>query len=338
MTMETLTRAELARDRGFVDADGNPSARAIAQLLRDASARWGLCPRRALFRHAREALRSGDVPTELVPAVLERLLALGEMAEVAVGHELFIAPAEPRWVAMGAGRAALIGPLTIPAGSGLAELSECSPDDVVVRIAIETEEQAACLEAAGARQVLLEEWLHPVGYLGHVARREGDAVRGDQWSLARYWERLVTALAEEGLLLGPDAELRAAVGLPGSFFGRHTATAVEGRWAERAPDGAWCAYRRGHGEDRWLPTLISVDGDELRALDLFDDDEWRWALLARSRALGVDEVVQRAGGEVRVTWPLPAQLRAAMDLVGLPVGPWRWQVAEDAPDVWALLR
>ena len=338
MTMETLTREELARDRGFVDADGNPSARAIADLLRATSARWGLCPRRALFRHAREELRSGDVPTELVPVVLERLLALGEIAEVAVGHELFIAPAEPRWVAMGGGQAALIGPLTLPADSGLVEVSGLSPDDVVVRLVIETEEQAAFLEAAGARQVTLEEWLHPVGYLRHVARREGDAVRGDQWRLARYWERLVTALAEDGLLLGPDAELRAVVGPPGTFFGRHTASGVEGRWAEGPPDGVWCAYRRGHGEDRWLPTLVSVDGDDLRALDLFDDDEWRWALLARSKALGVEEVVKRAGGEEHVTWPLPAQLRAAMDLVGVPQGPWQWRVAADAPDVWALLK
>jgi len=338
MTMETLTRAELARDRGFVDADGNPSARAIAQLLRDASGRWGLCPRRALFRHAREELRSGDIPTELVPAVLERLLALGEMAEVTIGHEIFIAPTEPRWIAIGGGRAALIGPLTLPAGSGLVEVSGLSPDDVVVRFVIETEECAACLDAAGARQVTLEDWLHPVGYLGHILRREGNAVRGDQCSLARYWERLVAAVAEEGLLLGPDAELRVVVGLPGSFFGRHTASSVEGRWAERAPDGVWCAYRRGHGDNRWLPTLVSVDGDELRALDLFDDDEWRWALFARSKVLGVEEVVQRIAGEEGVTWPLPAQLRAAMDLIGVPVGPWRWKVAEGAPDVWSLLR
>lgn len=338
MTIETLTRAALARDRGFIDADGRPSARAIAQLLRKTSARWGLSPRRALLSHAREELRSGDVPADLVPAVLERLLALGEMAEVEVGHERFIAPAAPRWIAMGGRRAALIGPLTIPSGSGLEEISECSPDDVVVRIAVETEEQAALLEAAGARQVLLEEWLHPVGYLGHVARREGDAVRGDQWSLARYWERLVAALAEDGLLLGPDAMYRAVVGRPGTFFGRVKAPSVEGRWEERPPDGVWCAYRRGHGQDRWLPTLISVDGADVRALDLFNDDEWQWALLARSKALGDEEVVQRIAGEARVTWPLPAQLRAAMDLIGTPVGKWRWRIAEEAPDVWALLK
>jgi len=128
------------------------------------------------------------------------------------------------------------------------------------------------------------------------------------------------------------------VGAPGSYFGRYAATGVEGRWGEQPPNGVWCAYRRGHGDDRWLPTLVSVDGDERRVLDLFDDDEWRWALLARSKAVGAAEVVQRAGGEERVTWPLPAQLRAAMDIIGVPTGPWRWRVAEEAPDLWSLLR
>ncbi|MCK0508566.1 hypothetical protein [Aromatoleum anaerobium] len=336
MTVETLTRAEFARELGYVDLNGNPSARAIAQLLRDAMGRWGLSPRRALLRHAREQLRAGDVPVDRVPEVLERLVALGECAEVAIGHELFIAPAEPRWIAVGGGSAVLLGTLAVPAV--LSPVAALPPDDVAVRVTLDSEEAAATLDAVGWRQVSLEEWLHPPGFLRHVARREGDAVRGDQWDLARFWERLVSAIIEEGLLLGPDAELRAVVGAAGSFFGRHTAAGVEGRWGEQPPNGVWCAYRRGHGDDRWLPTLVSVDGDERRALDLFDDDEWRWALLARSKAVGTAEVAQRAHGEVRVTWPLPAQFQAAMNIIGVPSGPWRWQAAEDAPDLWSLLR
>lgn len=336
MTVETLTRVEFARELGFVDLNGNPSARAIAQLLRDAMGRWGLSPRRALLRHARDQLRAGDVPVDIVPEVLERLVTLGECAEVAIGNELFIAPAEPRWIAVGGGRAVLLGSLAVPAG--LSPVTALPPDDVAVRVTLDSEEAAATLDAGGWRQVSLEEWLHPPGFLRHVVRREGDAVRGDQWDIARFWERLVSAIVEEGLLLGPDAEFRAVVGTAGSFFGRHTAAGVEGRWGEQPPNGVWCAYRRGHGDDRWLPTLVSVDGDERRALDLFDDDEWRWALLARSKAVGAAEVAKRADGEVRVTWPLPAQLRAAMDIIGEPAGPWRWRVAEDAPDLWSLLR
>jgi len=336
MTVETLTRTELARELGYVDADGNPSDRVIAQLLRNALGRWGLSPKRAVLGYAREQLRSCNVPADGVPKVLERLMALGECSEVVVGHESFIAPAEPRWIAVGGGRAVLLGALAAPAG--LAPVAALPPDDVTVRVTLDSEEVAAMLDSEGWRQASIEEWFSPPGFIRHVSRREGGAVRSDQWDLTRFWECLVSALVEEGLQLGPDAELRAVVGTAGGFFGRLTAAGIEGRWGAQPPDGVWCAYRRGHGDDRWLPTLVLVDGDERRALDLFDGDEWRWALLARSKALGAAEVTHRRDGEMCITWPLPAQLQAAMNIIGVPAGPWRWLIAEDAPDLWSLIR
>src|SRR5690606_35591790 len=106
---------------------------------------------------------------------------------------------------------------------------------------MESEEQAATLEARGARQVSLAEWLHPLGYLRHAARRSDDAVRADQVALATFWERLVDAVSEEGLQIDPDAEIRAVVGEPGGYFGRHNVPALEGRWRDELPDGVWCA-------------------------------------------------------------------------------------------------
>ena len=335
MTIETLSRAQLASEFGSIDSEGNASPRAVAQFMRDAMGRWGLCTKRALLKYAREQLRAGDVPTDIVPRVLERLIALGECAEVAVGHEAYIAPAEPRWVASGSGIAVVLGPVAVP--SETPRLATLDPTDVAVRVEMASEEQAATLEARGARQVSLAEWLHPLGFLRHAARRSGDAIRADQVALATFWEQLVDVASEEWLQVDPDAEIRMLAGEPGGFFGRHAAGTLEGRWRDAAPDGVWCAYRRGHGDDHWLPTLVSVDGNEWRALDLFDHDEWRWALLARSRAVGPAEIVRHSGDEVQVTWPLPGQLRAALDIVGVPSGRWRWRVAADVPDLWALL-
>jgi len=333
--MEIFTRAEFAEECKFVSAGGGPSARAIAQLLRRASARWGLCPRRVLLKYAREELAVARMAAESVPDVLDRLVALGEMAEVTVGDDRFVVPTEPRWIDVGEGRATLIGTVTLPVG--LESIPELGQDDIIRRVAIQTEEQTVQLEAAGLRRITLREWLHPCAYLRHIARRVDATVRSDQWSLAGYWEWLVALVAEEGLLLGPDAEFRALAGPPGAYFGHYNTPDTEGRWTQQPTDGVWCAYRRGYGPDHWLPMLVAVDGDNRRALDLFDADEWRWALLARAKALGVDEVVQRIGGEERVTWPLPLQLRAAMELIGTPSEPWRWRLAENAPDLWALL-
>lgn len=336
MTIQTLTRAQLASELGYTEVEGQASERAIAQFMRDALGRWGLCPKRALLKHAREQLRAGDVPTDTVPWVLARLVALGECEEVTVGHDAYVAPAERRWVATGGGLAVLLGPIAVPLETP--RLATLSPADVAVRVRVDGEEQAAALEALGARQVSLAEWLRPLGFLRCAARRAGQAVRCDNVGLATFWDRLVKALSVEGLQIDPDAEIRAVGGEPGAFFGRHTAATLEGRWRDALPDGVWCAYRRGHGDGHWLPTLVSVDGRERRVLDLFDDDEWRWAFLARSRAVGPEEVVRSSGDEVQVTWPLPAQLRAALDIVGVPSGRWRWRIASDGPDVWALLK
>jgi hypothetical protein len=127
-------------------------------------------------------------------------------------------------------------------------------------------------------------------------------------------------------------------GEPGPFFGRHNTTDPEGRWAPTAPDGVWCAFRRGYGESHWHPAIIAVHNQERRALDLYDHDEWRWALLARGRRFGADEFIPTSNGRVRLSFPAPRQIRAAMDLLGVPIASWEWALQPDAPDVWALLR
>jgi hypothetical protein len=270
MTLEALTRAQFASELGYNGAGGDANPRAIARSMRDAMRRWGLCPKRALLKHARDQLRAGDVPTVTVPQVLERLIALGECAEVAIGHETFIAPAEPRWIASGANLAVMLGPVDVP--PEIAWVEPLEPTDVSLRVQVVGEEQAAVLEARGARQISLAEWLHPPGYVRHVARRSDDAVRIDRFDLVTFWGHLTAAVAEEGLQVDRDAEIRLLAGAPGGFFGRHAAATLEGRWQDSAPDGIWCAYRRGHGEAQWLPTLVSVDGDDRRAFDLFDED------------------------------------------------------------------
>src|SRR5690606_7917504 len=98
MMVESIAKTQLARELAYVGEDGNPSCRAIAQLLRDALGRWGLSPKRAVLKYARDQLRAGDLPADGAAKVLDRLVARGECAGVVIGYESYVAPAEPRWI------------------------------------------------------------------------------------------------------------------------------------------------------------------------------------------------------------------------------------------------
>lgn len=331
--LEVIPRSKLAEE--FRGPDGEISERVIAGFLRDALRRWGLSPRRAVIRHASEQLRAADVEAEdAVGRVLRRLMAIGECAEVFVGAEPYIAPADPRWLSIGGGMAALLGLSDPP--EGIRRVATRHHADIVVRVEVGSDDDTTLLEVAGAREISLAEWLDPCDFVRHEARRTAGPVRS--LALGRFWEKLEKKLVREGLPVGDGAEIRALSGPPGQFFGKHDTTSVEGRWTAEPPPGVWCAIRRGYGERHWLPTILSVEhsGDR-RALDLYDMDEWRWAVLARGKSLGPEEQTWREGGQQVLTFPPPAQLRAALDLLGPPVGPWRWEVADDAPDVWSLL-
>ncbi len=337
MTLETISRAQFTDDLALLDAAGGVSQRAIAGLLRRALNRWGMSPKRAAAGYAADQLRAAALDdVSVVRTVIQRMVSLGECDEVRIGHEVYLAPAAPRWIHAGDRVAAYLATSRPPEGMSLLPCTDHC--DIVQRIRVETDDDAALLQAAGAREESLSDWLAPLDYLRHAGRRMRRPARSDDVTLVRFWELLEAALVEEGLPLGADAEVRALAGTPGEFFGRHDAAEPEGRWTVSPPDGVWCAYRRGYGDSHWHPIILAVDGSDRRGLDLYDRDEWCWALLARARRSGAEEEVRSECGHVHVTFPAPAQLLAAMDIVGSPSAAWSWNVLPGAPDVWALLK
>ena len=340
MILESLGREAFARESGLVSDDGEVLARGLADLLRSPLSRWGLSPRSNVLRHARDQLDAAGLrgrASHLLPGVLENLLRLGECENVGIGHERYIAPAPPRWIRTGEASASLLGVGPAPKG-----IVERSPDplgrDIVRRIEFRSEEDLAVLRMADVGEISIYEWLKPLGHLQHGSRRAGRLIRSDELSLSGFWELLVSEAAEKGLPLGDDAEVRAAVGGPGGYFGRYDAESCEGRWSEVTSDGFWCAYRRGYGQTHWHPIILEVDGSQRRAMDLFDHDEWRWSLLARGLSAGAEEIIERGDGRVRVGFPAPDQLLTAMDILGRRRDPWSWEVSQAAPDPWAELR
>ena len=333
MTLRKLSREQLGAELGYVNGEG--SARATAELLREPLRRWGLSPKRALLRHAREQLRAcGVEDVSEVPQVLQRLISLGECEEVRVGHEPYIAPAPPRWISVGEGTAVFLGVSQPPHELSIAEGDQ---RDILRRVVVEEEEDLAALEIAGALEVSLSRWLVPLDYHRLASRRLHRASRSDELSLSGYWGVLEEALVSEGLTLSDDAEVRFVGGRPGDYFGDYRASLPEGRWTTDPEPGVWCAYRRGYGDSHWHPCVVAVDEEGMRSLDLYDADEWRWALLARGHSVGVQEVVKVDGRSVRLTFPAPVQLRAAMDILGYPGGAWTWEAGPAALELLGLL-
>jgi len=335
MNLRTLSRLQLGVHLGYLDGEGKPGYRAIANLLRAPLNRWGLSPKRAVLQYVRAELRAfGVEDLSSVPRVLQRLVDIGECEDLYVGHESCLAPGASRWISVGDGIAAYLGVSEPPGGLPLVDGDR---HDVVRRFRIDTDEDAATLELAGVQEVSLADWLVPPGYISHASRRLGRPARSDEVSLSDFWQLLENALTEEGLVLGADAEVRMLGGCPGKFFGRHNSLQPGGRWTTDPDDGLWCAYRSGYSDTHWHPCIIAVSGSVRKVLDLYDEDEWRWAVLARGRCVGPEEVVRADASTVQLTFPAPNQLRAAMDIVGRPTGAWAWNTSPGGPDPWQLL-
>ena len=335
MTIEVITRSTFASELGLITGENEVSERGLADLLRLPLERWGLSARSAVTRYAREQLEAAGLRKEaspLVPDVLDRLIRLSECEEVRIGHERYITPTQPRWITIGHEIAALLSVGRIP--DGVVELPSSGGQDVIRRIHVRNNDDLAALRIAGVRQTNIEEWLEPIGYSHHMARRTKRILRSDELSLLSFWDILVATLVNDGLPLGNEAEVRAVTGKPGAFFGRYDSERCEGRWTDAAADGIWCAYRRGYGQSHWHPVIVEVHGDQRRSLDLFNADEWRWALLARARWSGVDEQIVREVSQVRLSFRAPDQLSSAMDLLGPRNGPWSWTAYPGAPDLW----
>ena len=335
MNIQTLSKDQLGTHLDYLDGEGKPSYRAIADLLRAPLSRWGLSSKRSILQYVRAELRAyGVEDLSRIPYILERLVDIGECHDLYVGDEPYLAPSIPRWISVGCGISAYLGVSEPPDGLSLIDGNH---RDIIRRFRIRTDEDATVLDLAGVREELLADWLMPLGYISHASRRLSRPARNDKVSLSGFWELLENAVTEEGLVLGADADVRMLGGCPGEFFGRHNSLQLEGRWTTDPGEGLWCAYRRGYGDAHWHPCVVAVNGNLRKVLNLYNEDEWRWAVLARGRSVGSEEVVRIDNLKIQLTFPAPSQLRAAMNILGPSAGAWAWDVSPGNPDLWKFL-
>ncbi|MBR8363436.1 hypothetical protein KDW55_08875 [Burkholderia sp. AU19243] len=177
--------------------------------------------------------------------------------------------------------------------------------------------------------VHFSDWLGPAAFHSHIVRRVGSQAGG---TISEFWDVLKTVLRYKGNPIDPT-QLRAVVASPHAtgFFGRPNADGVSGRWVASVPNGTWCGVRPGRNPNEWHPVVACVDGCDAHALDLYDWDEWNWALLARGVALGAPERSTWQNGVLAFEYPIPAQFIRALRLLGVPGRQaWTWQVSEKA--------
>lgn len=321
--MKLVGRSEIGPALGLCDASGEPVHRGVADALRQAVHRWQVADRSAVLRHVRgqlSAVQASD--TTVAKAVLDQLVSLGDLSAVHVDGTQYIVPSEPRWMQTAPDAAVALGLSQLP--SGLRAPTDQDPLDILHRVAL-TPDLPAEFEASQVRKITLDEWLEPLAYQRTAESRGFDS----SWrlELQDYWALTIAKAHAEALPASEDADLRVLTGPPGGFFGRYSSPEPEGRWSTDATSGDWLGYRHGYGEAHWHPVILSITDGRRRVWDLFDADEFRWLLLARSIAQSEQEVVHRSERQVRFTFPLPDQLTTAMDLLGRRSGAWTWDIA-----------
>jgi hypothetical protein len=189
----------------------------------------------------------------------------------------------------------------------------------IVRWVDATEGSLVQLEEAGLDEWELVDWIGVPGWTPHLERR---GVAGSP-AVHALWSALAEGFERFAMPISDPSRCAVVAGDAGGYFGR--SDAYDGRWRRPADaaDGVWCGVLRGYGDQHQRPVIAEVRGGSVTGvMELFDFDEFRWALVARGVATGRHEVAQMAGDQVAFTFPLPAQWQRLGALCKSEK--WRW--------------
>lgn len=318
--LETLTPDTLrSRLRFSSDPDGSPSVGSVADAARACVRAWRSPARARVTAYLHRQFIAAGFAEDLVRArvgdVVDALIDVGDVTPVRLSGKASLVLSRPRWIAV--------------APEDYAFLGKADGETPVAGIMDGYVRRSTALAGYASAEDFVS-FMGASGYRRHLARRtrgSGDGVLGD------FWATLTSSLRHDGLPLDA-AQMRAVVDPPGAhdgYFGQHNQPTVSGRWKVNAPDGIWCGVRPGRNHNEWHPILIGVSGSEVQSLDLFDWDEWTWALLARGAALGAPERSEWKSGTLSFQYPIPAQYLRALRLIARPGDKrWTWTINDGA--------
>jgi hypothetical protein len=317
--LENLDQNTLRQRLGFrADREDVPAVDSVAEAARTCIQSWR-SPARArvtTYLH-RQFIAAGfdeGLVRNRVTDVIDALIDIGEFTRIRLDGKDSLALSGPSIVSINDGSFIVLGKVAAPLpndfhGPRYTRLTSSVP------VALES--------------VPFSDWIGPAGFHLHLARRVGGQADS---TLREFWRCLADAVTHEGNPLDP-VTMRAVVGSPDAtvWFGRCDTPEVSGRWASTVPNGTWCGVRPGRAPNEWHPILATVEGSAAQALDLYNWDEWAWALLARGVVTETPENSNWRNGVLTFQHPIPTQFVRAMRLLGGP-GPraWTWQVSEAA--------
>lgn len=323
MTLHRITPGELRERLGLGGPyDDAPSLAGLAGLARLAVARWRTAPRREVLRYLREQVGACGwdpaIQRERIHQAVAELVSLKEVEQIELEGQWHLLPGLPRVVRVG-DLAFLCGCAEV-APDGLQR-----PDGVVLPPSIlrwvDLDDAGTRAALTDAEEVDLEDWVGEPAVLDHLRRREAEG-----YTPAALWRYLEGRFEQVAGPVGDPSGYRVICGAPGGFFGK--ARGQDGRWrgGVGAPDGLWCGARVGYGDEATVPALVEVrEGRPTRAMDLFDWDEHQWLVFGRGEATGQPELILVEGQEMRVTTPLPGQLRSVLGVLAEQHRPWRFR-------------
>lgn len=306
------------------------SPRAVAQLVRKTLTRGQAMSKGQLRQTILDLLEASGIAPEAarerLDEVLDGLTIATEVDPLKRRRQAVLVATRPRWLRLGRHHGVLLG---MGDSRGL-ELDDTGEDDLFRRFDPEQPGQLTALDAAEFCEVSLAEWLGRCAWMPSLEKWMNRKLYRAA-PLTDLWMTLLQALEDRGLPGGGQAtSWRILAGLPGEFYGTHDADQPRGRWSHPsvAGDGFWLATHPLPAENRWLPALLRIDGGQVRQVLLLQNwEEWRWALLARSCAMGYPEkIIPQNEGMLQLTFPAPLQVRAVLTLCATHIIGWQWRL------------
>jgi hypothetical protein len=264
-----------------------------------------------------------EIARAQVRTALDGLLDIGDIASVRLDGKSSLVFTLPSIVGIGKSEHVLLGahPDLAMDNSG----SGANDNSIARHILVPIERLPPATE-----QLDFDTWIGPGAYLNHLRRRSRSEATGP---VADLWAYLIGVLEQEGASIDCQ-HVRALVNPPGwngGLFGQHNKPGSEGRWATAIPEGIWCGVRAGRNVNEWHPILVHVCNTQARAIDLYNWDEWTWALLARGIVMGAHERMTWDKDLLKFEYPIPDQFGRALRLLGeTGTRTWSWVLSPEA--------